>query len=243
MAALLPIVDCVPTPPEEQLPTRLVLIRHGESRSTVDRVVGGHEGCTGLSERGRRQALALRDRLARTGELGEAPVLLTSVLLRAIETAEIIAPALGGTSADRRCELCEIHPGEADGITWEEFEERYRRRGGASASPYRAAAPGSESWAEFFVRVGTALRRSADEHTGRTVVIVCHGGVIEGSFASLGNQPLRRAFDLSIENTSITEWLRPPDGSSPGLGPVPYPGEVRWRLVRFNDSAHLYGVE
>ena len=165
-------------------------------------------------------------------------MLLTSVLPRAIETAEIIAPALGGGTATQHCELCEIHPGEADGITWEEFEERYRRSR-ASTSPYSSAAPGSESWAEFFVRVGAALRRSADEHAGRTVVIVCHGGVIEGSFVSLGNQPLRRGFDLSIENTSITEWLRPPDGAGLGFGPVPYAGEVRWRLVRFNDSAHL----
>jgi probable phosphoglycerate mutase len=229
----------VSTPPNEAAPTRLILIRHGESRSTVDRVVGGHEGCTGLSERGRHQAEALRDRLARTGELGESPVLLTSVLPRAIETAEIIAPAFGGITAEQRCELCEIHPGEADGITWDEFEERYRPGGRASISPYSPAAPGSESWAEFFLRVGTALRRSADEHTGRTVVIVCHGGVIEGSFVSLGNQPLRRGFELTIENTSITEWLRPPDGTGVTFGPVPFAGEVRWRLVRFNDSAHL----
>src|SRR2546423_1692878 len=50
-------------------PTRLVLIRHGESRSTVDRVVGGHRGCSGLTDRAVRQAKALRDRLAHTREL------------------------------------------------------------------------------------------------------------------------------------------------------------------------------
>ena len=57
--------------------TRLVLIRHGESQVTVDRVVGGSKTCSGLSDRGRRQAEALRDRLARTGEL-QADVLLAS---------------------------------------------------------------------------------------------------------------------------------------------------------------------
>ncbi len=76
------------TQPTDALPepTRLVLIRHGESRSTVDRVVGGHRGCTGLTDRGVRQAKALRDRLARTGELAGAAAVLTSVLPRAIET-------------------------------------------------------------------------------------------------------------------------------------------------------------
>ena len=215
--------------------TRLVLIRHGESRSAVDRVVGGHQGCKGLSERGRRQAEALRDRLARTGELADTAAVLTSLLPRAIETAGILAPALGGLAADQHCDFCEIHPGDADGMTWEEFGLRYQSTAGPR-SPYQRRAPGGESWAEFFVRVGMALRRVADEHAGRTVVVVCHGGVIEGSLAVFGNQPLRRSFDVNIENTSLTEWTRPTgNGDSPS-------GESRWRLVRFNDSAHLHGV-
>jgi probable phosphoglycerate mutase len=208
-------------------PTRLVLIRHGESRSTVERIVGGHRGCTGLSERGRLQAEALRDRLARTGELAETSVLLTSILPRAIETAKIIAPALGDLAADEHCDLCEIHPGdEGDGLAWEEFEERYRKVGTASRNPYAAAAPDGESWASFFVRAGAALQHTAQEHRGQTVVIVAHGGIIEASFASLGNQPLQRGFHLHIDNTSITEWFRAE-------------GDERWKLMRFNDAAHL----
>ena len=60
------VTDPSAAPPS---PTRLVLIRHGESRSTVDRVVGGHRSCNGLTDKGVRQAKALRDRLARTREL------------------------------------------------------------------------------------------------------------------------------------------------------------------------------
>ena len=210
----------------EETPTRLVLIRHGESRSSVDRVVGGHQGCGGLTDAGRAQAEALRDRLARTGELAETSALWTSILPRAIETAEIIAPALGGLTADRHCDLCEMHVGEADGITWDEFEERYRPS--RSRSPYDPICPGGESWAGFLVRAGGALRRLADDHTGQTVVVVCHGGVIDASFAALGNLALRRSFDLRIENASITEWTSDPAAA-----------ELRWRLNRFNDTAHL----
>lgn len=208
--------------------TRLVLIRHGESRSTLERVVGGHDGCTGLSERGRRQAEALAERLARTGELAGASVLLTSVLPRAIETAEITAKALGGLSPDPRCELCEIHVGEGDGLTWEEFEARYPQ--GAQANPYEPVSPGSESRASFVVRAGAALRRVAEQYRGETAVIVCHGGVIDASFTVLGNLAMRRSFDLFIENTSITEWARPAGEAR---------GETRWRLLRLNDAAHL----
>lgn len=208
-------------------PTRLVLIRHGESRSTVDQVVGGHAGCTGLSERGRHQAGLLRDRLDRTGELAGTSALLTSILPRAVETAEIIAPALGGLVAEQHCELCELHPGEGDGLTWEEFRARYMPDG--PRSPYRAPSPGGESWAVFTARVGSALLDVAERQAGRTAVVVCHGGVIEGSLGAFGHQPLRRPFDVAIENTSITEWALPPDGDG------------RWRLVRFNDAAHLQG--
>jgi len=221
-------------------PTRLVLIRHGESRSTVDRVVGGHEGCGGLTDRGVLQAKALYERLARTGELAGAAVLLTSVLPRAIQTAEIIAPALGDLAIDQRCELCEIHPGEGDGLTWEEFSARYRPEGLASGNPYRAMAPEGESWAGFYVRVGEALLRAAADHAGQTVVVVCHGGVIEGSFASLGGLPLRRSFDVRIENTSLTQWSYiPSDGDLGNAGHR----LARWRLERFNDSAHLAGLD
>jgi len=206
----------------------------------VDRVVGGHEGCGGLTDRGVLQAKALYERLARTGELAAASVLLTSVLPRAIQTAEIIAPALGGLTAEQRCELCEIHPGEADGISWEEFTTRYMPDGMASGNPYSSWAPDSESWAGFFVRVGEALLRAAAEHPRETVVVVCHGGVIEGSFAALGGLPLRRPFDVRVENTSLTQWTyEPADGDLGNAGHR----LARWRLDRFNDSAHLAGLD
>ena len=63
--------------------TRIVLVRHGEAQSHVEGVVGGRQGCSGLSDLGRRQAEALRDRLDRTGELGEVAALYASTLPRA----------------------------------------------------------------------------------------------------------------------------------------------------------------
>ncbi len=204
--------------------TRLVLIRHGEARAALDRVVAGERGCKGLTELGRRQAEMLRDRLARTGEL-VADVLMASTLPRAVETAEIIAPALGRPDIVRDCDLCELHPGEADTLGWDEYEQRY----GVDmvANPFEPMSPGGESLAEFNLRVGRALTRLVSEHEGRSVVVACHGGVVMGSMISFLGLPSQRqaSADLVVTNTSITEWER----------------EGRWRLVRFNDSAHLAG--
>jgi hypothetical protein len=49
--------------------TRIVLIRHGEAVCNVNGIVGGERGCTGLTDLGRRQVVALAERLSRTGEL------------------------------------------------------------------------------------------------------------------------------------------------------------------------------
>ncbi|MGH2474966.1 MAG: histidine phosphatase family protein, partial [Candidatus Limnocylindrales bacterium] len=99
---------------------RLILVRHGDAHAGLHGVVGGQTGCTGLTPHGRAQAEALRDHLAESRRV-RADVLLASVLPRAIETASIIAPGLGLEISGQECDLCELHTGEADGLTWTEY--------------------------------------------------------------------------------------------------------------------------
>jgi len=215
--------------------TRIVLVRHGEAQSALDGVVKSENGCTGLSDLGRRQAAALRDRLARTGELRTVDALYASHLARAVETAEIIAPALGDPPVRIERELREFDPGsQADGMTWEEYDRRFPRD---PWDAYRGRSPGAESWAAFSLRIGTALRDLAERHPGETVVVACHGGVVEQSVVSLlGLAHHGELVTFEVANTSITEWLRP-DPDELWWRP---PG--RWRLIRLNDAAHLDGV-
>jgi probable phosphoglycerate mutase len=211
--------------------TRLVLVRHGQSEATVQQVVGGHGGCTGLSPLGRRQAEALRDRLTRTGLLRDATALLASVLPRAIETAEIIAPAVGHGRLDvvQDCDLCEVHPGEGDGLTWTDFVARYGEPHW-DADPGVPLSPGGESLVVFRERVSAALRRLAGAYPGQLVVIACHGGVImESMFALGGVRPDGRPARFEPANTGLTMWSR-----DEAVGD-------RWRLDRYNDTGHTDG--
>jgi broad specificity phosphatase PhoE len=211
--------------------TRLVLVRHGEAQSFVEGVIGGAKGCTGLSDLGRRQAAALHDRLARTGELASATAIYTSTLPRAIETAEVIAPAVGDHEPTSRCELCELHVDERlDAQPFEQFESWYEWP--PTANPYVGWAEGAEPWAEFVLRVGRELDRITREHRAETVVVVCHGGVIGAALTVFAELPLRQPFRLHIDNTSLTEWRLQPDVH----------GTDRWTLARFNDAAHLADV-
>ena len=187
--------------------------------------MAGHRACRGLTELGRRQAASLRDRLLDTGEL-QAGVLLTSLLPRAIETAEILAPALGNLAALRDCDLCELHPGECDGLRWEEYRERYAFD--MRAEPERPMSPGGESLSSFQARVERRLQQLVREHSGETCVLVCHGGVVSAATLAFLDHGMhrKRPFRLEPSNTSITEWERPAD-------------DAPWLLVRFNDTAHL----
>ena len=211
--------------------TRLVLVRHGEAQSFVDGVIGGAKGCTGLSELGRRQAAALHDRLARTGELSDAAAIYTSTLPRAIETASLILPAIGEHDLTSSCELCELHVDERlDGKPFEDFSEWYDWP--PTSNPYVGWAEGAEPWAEFVLRVGRELDRIVREHAGETAVVVCHGGVIGAALSVFAELPLRQPFRLHIWNTSLTEWVLEPDVL----------GVERWTLSRFNDAGHLADV-
>jgi probable phosphoglycerate mutase len=208
--------------------TTVVLVRHGEAVCGVSGVVGGISGCTGLTPTGKDQVRALAERLTRTGELGGVAALYASVLPRAVATAELLAPALDrwrdGPPLEviTDCGLCELHPGEADGLTWAEFLARYEEPDW-DADPARPLAPGGESWRTFVERASAAVARVADQHPGERVVVACHAGVIESTvlrFLPIADPSLR--LGLRTENASLTIWER---------------SEVGWLLRRYNDVA------
>ncbi len=204
--------------------TRVVFIRHGEAYCNALGVVGGPLGCGGLTELGQAQARALRDRLVRSREFDDAVAIYTSVLPRAKQTAAIISPGLPGhLVAHEDCELCELHPGEADGLTWQEVVARF---GGPDwdHAPREPLAPGGESWLGFYERCERVIAEIVARHPGQRVILVVHGGVIEQAMKIVArNEPSAR-LRLLTENCSMTE--------------VEFDGERR-RLLRYNDLAPL----
>jgi broad specificity phosphatase PhoE len=146
---------------------RLMLVRHGEGRANVDGVIAGLLGCEGLTELGRRQVRALSERWSRTSFRPD--VLVSSPVRRARESAEILAAGFDGLDAVEDCALCELHNGEADGLTWQEYDAKYGRFN-ITAEPSRSFAPGAESWADVMTRVGECVQELASQHLGETVL-------------------------------------------------------------------------
>lgn len=207
--------------------TRLLLVRHGESQAQVNRVVGGPTGCTGLSELGQRQVAALAERWQ--GSALAVDCLISSTLPRAVETAELLAPALGGLAVEADPALVELEPGECDGLSWDDYQARYGVD--MRADPYAELSPGGESVAGFLLRVGRSLHRIAVDHAGATVVIACHGGIVDGSLTCFLGVAVQRAADLDLRSTNsgVTEWLVEAEKGK----------ALHWALRRYNDTAHL----
>lgn len=210
---------------------RLVLVRHGQGEVNVVGRIGGVEGCRGLTAQGRRQVDALATRLVETGELGEVDALYASVLPRAVETAELLQPGLPRVrEVVEDCDLCELHPGEADNLIWEEFAATYGVPDW-DVDPAAPFAPGGESWTSFVDRSSGALARLAGKHRGERIVVATHAGVIEASVIAFLHRrdpalPMPR-LRLRTEHASMTEWEFSDEG---------------WRLLRYNDAAHLAGL-
>lgn len=190
------------------------------------RTIGGPRTCDGLSDLGIVQAERLRDRLLDTKEIS-ADVLFASGYPRAQETAETIAPALGLTVTVDPA-WGEHDPGpDSDGLTFDEFVARH----GApdwEADIDAALFPSGETMRQFHQRIDRVLQRVLADHDGGTIVVVCHGGVVDAVMRTALHSPPRGAFDLYTKNTSLTEFL------------VVRPD--RWRLERYNDAAHLAGL-
>lgn len=149
---------------------------------------------------------------------------MASILPRAIETAEIIAPGLGVHLSARDCDLCEVHTGEADATPWSDYNETYGSFD-MEKEPDRPFAPGGDSWNSFHARIATVLARLARDHEGETVVAVAHAGVIMASMRLLlGIADHRISSRLRPTNTGLTEWEHRNGG---------------WTLRSYNEADHL----
>jgi probable phosphoglycerate mutase len=206
---------------DEPRGTRLVLVRHGEAHCNVAGVVGGPRGCTGLTDLGREQARALAERLEYTHEFDDAVAAYSSVLARARETADIVTRSMPRLTVHEDCDLCELHPGLADAMDWEEMVATF---GGPDwdVDPTQPFAPEGESWTGFYQRCVAAFFRLSEAHPVGQVLLFVHGGVIEQAMKlAMGSSPGAR-LRLRTEHCSLTEIEIDQ-------------GQVR--LLRYNDRA------
>ena len=191
----------------------LLLVRHGESTWNADRRWQGWADPP-LSPLGEEQAREAVPRLRGSGFVA----VFSSDLLRARQTAAILADGLGLRAADVAVEadLRERNVGEWSGLVTEEIEARWPGwiegwRRSEIASP-----PGGEANDVFTARVLQGLRRVADAvGDAGPGLVVAHGGVVRALERAAGVEA------LTLPNLG-GRWFECPGTGTAGLraGPV-----------------------
>lgn len=189
-----------------QQPTRIVLIRHGETDWNTETRIQGHTDIA-LNGRGRWQAQRVGAALAEEG----LQAVYSSDLQRAHATALAVAQACG-LSVQVSTRLRERAFGSFEGRTfadieaeWPEAAQRWRQRD-PSFGP-----PGGEALQAFYDRCVQAVHGLAAAHEGQAVAMVAHGGVLDCLYRAATGQALNAPRTWGMANAGINRLLRAGD--------------------------------
>jgi ribonuclease H / adenosylcobalamin/alpha-ribazole phosphatase len=200
-------------------PTVTVLLRHGQTPMSVQQRYAGRSNVP-LTDAGVQQAVAAAKRLASAG-IG---VIVTSPLLRAVQTAQEVA-AVTGAAVVTDDGFRETDFGAWDGLTFAEVRERWPSEVSTWLADPDVAPPGGESFAEVSARVAAALRRVLADREGQQVLIVSHVTPIKTLVAAALLAPPAALFRMHLDVAALCEIDWYADG----------PAVLR----SFNDTGHL----
>jgi broad specificity phosphatase PhoE len=206
--------------------TRILLIRHGQSRGNAEGRFGGHTA-TPLSPRGRKQAEATAHALAAE----KISAIYSSDLLRAIETAMPLA-RVTGLEVEPTDAFRERSVGVMEGLTFEEAAARHPEQYAALIRrDFEHVMLGGESYRQMLDRAIAYLDRITERHSNGQVAIFSHTGTIcilsLHLMGALDAETLRPVW-ITTANCGITRFELRRDGF------------VRVRAI--NDTRHLSGL-
>ena len=232
-----------------RLPSRLWIVRHGESAGNVARDAAHASGADRitlsardvdipLSARGERQAHALGAWFARADAEERPEVLLASPYVRAQDTARLFRAAGGADADEPICideRLREKEFGILDGLTTQGVtsvypdQAEFRRLLGK----FYHRPPGGESWCDVIARLRSVMDTIALHHAGRRVMIVAHQVVVLCLRYVIENLSEEEILAIDREgdvlNCSVTEYR-----FDPGIG-----RDGGLALLRYNVADHL----
>ena len=209
------------------MPTRICFIRHGETDWNVAKRIQGQNDIP-LNETGHAQALAMAFHAAHY----EFAAIYSSDLSRAYDTAQMVA-ARRGMEVKAIAKLRERRYGIFQGITAEEGSQRFPE----AYAHYQARDPEydfetGESLNGFALRVHDAIDVLTRQHSGQTIAVISHAGVLDIVYRKATGKTLQAPRDFVIPNCALN-WFRF-DGRGGDAG--------GWHLEAWDDHHHLAKV-
>lgn len=208
--------------------TRWWWIRHAPVINSGGRIYGQQDLDCDISHRPTYEGLAAL--------LPEDAVWVTSNLRRTRRTAEAILahrkeqPKLLAVAA-----LAEQHFGDWQGRHRSELiAERGEQWNRFWLAPAHEAPTAGESFVDLMQRVTEAIEQLSEEHTGRDIVAVTHGGTIRAALAQALSLEAERALSFVVDNCSVTriDRIAPPSAEAGATPPA-------WRVALVNHAARV----
>jgi probable phosphoglycerate mutase len=177
------------------------LVRHGESEWNVRRLTQGQTKHPRLTAFGREQAAGAADAIAADlARLGlPAPRLVTSDLVRAVETAQIVGERMG-LVPELDARLREQHLGELEGRS---YEDSWARAELHDWSDPELPLAGGESVGQVRRRLAAVL---ADLAPGTPTVLISHGDAIRSALAHLLGQSMTDTPWVEVQNGAVARY-------------------------------------
>jgi ribonuclease H / adenosylcobalamin/alpha-ribazole phosphatase len=200
-------------------PTGTLLLRHGQTQMSVQRQYSGRSDAP-LTAAGVQQAAAAAKRLA-AADIG---VVITSPLLRTVQTAQEVATVTGApvvTDDGFR----ETDFGAWEGLTFTEVRERWPDEMANWMADPQIAPPGGESFSDVNERVTDALNRVLAGREGQRILIVSHVTPIKTLVAAALLAPPAALYRMHLDLAALSEIDWYADGSAV--------------LRSFNDTGYL----
>jgi len=204
--------------------TRFCLVRHGETDWNAASRLQGHTDID-LNAKGLAQAKQMARALKNINL--QFDVLYTSDLQRAAKTAQAIE-VLFKTTAISNTALRERHLGALQGLTTDEAPVREPDLWKSHLSRnIEENLRDGESIRQFCDRIKTALEKIRLDHSGKTILLVSHGGALDMMYRIVSNQALDTKKVVAVPNASLN-WI-----SHDGLA---------WKIDSWADTSHLEGL-
>ena len=189
----------------EETPTTVIMLRHGVTKHTVNKVFSGLGGDDpGLTDLGREQAKRAAARLAKRGPID---AIVASPLRRTRETADVVAEELG-LDVELEPGFAEMGFGEWDGLAFFDIMERWPDDMRSWLDSPDVAPPGGESFDTVLKRVDEARQRLLTDYEGQTVVVVSHVTPIKMMLriALETEMELIQHFELAPASITTIQW-------------------------------------
>lgn len=196
---------------------QVFIVRHGETDYNLSWRWQGHLDIP-LNRMGREQAQQVANALAPCG----IQAIYSSDLLRALETAQIIAARIGLPQVRTDKRLRELHCGVFQGLTRSEITLTYPLEISHWDHNDDYVIPTGESRLQVKARVADFWNYLMQHETAERVAIVSHGGSIRWLLNHLFDKAIIDGYHFV--NTSVTMLERVVD---------------TWQLLRAGDASHL----